>query len=438
MSEKPTPSLSLTPSIPGEFGNHTDEAASEATAAFHEGGIRGWLAVLGGAVVIFTTLGNIQAFGVYQDYYTRIYFPEKSTSAISWIGSVQQALQFVIGVFSGILFDRGHFHPLMLSGSFLILGSLYALSFVQAHHYYQALLSHGFAFGIGCGLVFTPSLGIISHYFKKRRAVAMGILISSGSLGGIVFSILLNKILPRTDLGFPWAVRFIAFIDTFLLAVANLIMRPRPLGRASAVDMTQLRRDVPYWTTNMGLFLAFLGLLIPYFYLQLFSFVQGINADFLTWTIPILNAGAFAGRLVPSFFADVYGPLNILLPCGFISGALVWALLGVRNIAGMTFFALIYGFTSGAFLSLASPAVAAFSTSPSMDDVGLRIGISAVFIGLALLAGNPIAGALLGSSPLSFTWWRPLLFGSVVMITGSTLILYARQAVVKRRGSQRV
>jgi MFS family permease len=99
------------------------------------------------------------------------------------------------------------------------------LSLVKPHHYYQALLSQGFGVGIGSGLVFLPALALPSHYFRKRRGVAMGVMIScksssrmkrsvvlidffqGGSFGGVIYSILLNKILPREDWGFPWAVR---------------------------------------------------------------------------------------------------------------------------------------------------------------------------------------------------------------------------------------
>ncbi|KAJ7153928.1 MFS general substrate transporter [Mycena crocata] len=398
-----------------------------------EGTVRGWLAVLGGSLVLIATFGNMQSFGVFQDFYTRTYFPEQSPSTISWIGSIQLALQFIVGVVSGKLFDKGYFHLLMVSGSFLLLFSSFMLSLVKPHHFYQALLSQGFGMGIGSGLVFLPSLGLASHYFRSRRAVAMGIMISSGAFGGVIYSILLNKILPREDLGFPWAVRFVAFINAFLLLVANLIMKPRPLlSTSEPVDMTAILNDRPYWITILGIFLGFLGVFIPYFYLQLFAFTQGVDPSFLTWIIPILNAGAMVGRLMPSFLADRYGPLNVIIPCGVTSGTIMWGLLGVKSVSGVAAFALFYGLVSGAFLSLTSPAVAAFSTSPTMNDIGLRIGISCLFTGLALLGGNPIAGALL-SAP-AYTWWRPLTFGSVVLLVGSSLILYARQAVVKRRG----
>jgi len=404
-------------------------------SSFVEGTVRGWLAVIGGSLVLMATLGNIQSFGVFQDFYTRTYFPQEAPSTISWIGSLQISLQFIVGVVSGKLFDNGYFYFLMIFGSLLFSFSIFMLSLVKPHHFYQALLSQGFGMGIASGLLFVPSVGLASHYFRRRRAVAIGIMMSCGSLGGIIYSILLNNILAREEFGFQWAVRFVAFTNLFLLLIANVIMKPRYLERsAEPVDMKQIRVDGAYWMTVAGLFLGSLGLLVPYFYLQLFSAIRGVDGRFLVWVIPILNAGAVAGRLMPSFMADRYGPLNIFIPCGLLSGGLMWALLGVKSIAGMTIFALIYGFTSGAYISLSTPTLAAFSTNP--NDIGLRIGIGCFFIGLGLLGGNPIAGALL-SAP-KYVWWRPLTFGSVTVVVGTALVLYARQAVVKRRGGNRL
>ncbi|KAF7347948.1 MFS general substrate transporter [Mycena sanguinolenta] len=384
------------------------------TLVFEEGTLRGWLTVLGGSLVAMPTFGNNQvrsilARVVYQDFYTRTFFPNETPSTISWIGSVQVSLAFLIGVLAGKLFDKGYFRILLVSGSLLLLFSSFMLSLVKPGHFYQALLSQGFGMGIGSGLIFVPSISVLSHYFRRRRAVVMGIVLSTGSLGSIIYAIIFNKLIKHENLGFPWAVRIIAFINVFVLAISNLIMKPRPPARKpEPVDLTQILRDGPYWLTNLGMFLGFLGVFVPYFYLQLFSFSRGINAEFLTWTIPILNAGAMPGRVLPNFLADRYGTLNVLLPAAFLSGTIMWALLGITNDAGVVVFALFYGFVSGAFLTLVSPTIAAFSTSPTMNDIGLRIGISYSVIGLALLGGTPIAGALLTSS---YIWWRPLLYG---------------------------
>ncbi|PBK71219.1 MFS general substrate transporter, partial [Armillaria solidipes] len=338
-----------------------------------------------------------------------------SPSKISWIGSVQLCLQFTVGIFSGKLFDQGYFHSLMISGALLFLFSSFMLSLAKPREFYQFLLAQGFGMGMGMGCVFLPALSIMSHYFRRRRAVAMGIVVASGSVGGVIYPIILNKIFPREGLGFPWAVRFIAFINIAFLVVANLIMKPRcrqlrPTRKRTPVDMSQIIHDPPYWVTIVGY-------VVSHFYLQLFSETHGVDPSFLTWTLPILNAGAAVGRFMPNFLADKY----VIIPSGIISSGMLWALLGVRSVAGVALFGLVYGFVSGAFLTLASPAVAAFTRSPTLDDIGLRIGISCFFIGLALLTGNPIAGAVL-SSP-EYIWWRPLTFACVSSLWNVTVTL---------------
>ena len=53
------------------------------------------------------------------------------------------------------------------------------------------------------------------------------------------------------------------------------------------------------------------------------------------------------GRLLPNFFADKFGPYNMLLPCLYISAALAFAWFGILNFAGIIVFGLLYGFWSG-------------------------------------------------------------------------------------------
>ena len=50
--------------------------------------------------------------------------------------------------------------------------------------FWQVVLAQGLALGTGIGLLFLPSLSIVSHYFFKRRAFAIGIVTAGSSLGG--------------------------------------------------------------------------------------------------------------------------------------------------------------------------------------------------------------------------------------------------------------
>lgn len=76
--------------------------------------------------------------------------------------------------------------------------------------------------GAGLGFAYLPVSGIVSKHFKKRRALAMGIITTGGSLGGFVFSLLDNKLFY--DIGFPWTVRVSAFIVLGACLAANFLL----------------------------------------------------------------------------------------------------------------------------------------------------------------------------------------------------------------------
>lgn len=59
---------------------------------------------------------------------------------------------------------------------------------------------------------------------------------------------------------------------------------------------------------------------------------------------------------------------TVVIPCGFISAGLLWALLGVTTTAGVIVFGVLYGFFSGGYLTVATVSLA--STSVDASDVG--------------------------------------------------------------------
>jgi MFS family permease len=378
-------------------------------------------------MILFCTFGMIQTFGVYQDYYTRTHLNNHTPSQISWIGSVQVFLLFVIGLPAGKLFDDGHFHLCMISGGIVFVFSSFMLSLAKPHQYYQAFLAQGVGMGLGMGLMFLPAVSIATHYFRAKRSLAMGVVVAGSSLGAVLHPILLNNTFDKHN-GFAWGVRYASFLDLGILIIANLLMRTRLPPRQHKLEIGKMFRenlitDVPYLIFMAGAFLVFWGLFIPFFYLQLYAALHGISPTLVTYSVSIMNGAAIFGRTLPNFLADRYGIFNVMVPSTFLTGALVFALMGAKTVPGVVMFGILYGFFSGGFMSLATPAAASFSTNPDQSDLGLRVGVAAAMMGLACLTGNPIAGALL--SPPHYTWWRPLLFSTIVMVAGSALLFIA-------------
>lgn len=52
------------------------------------------------------------------------------------------------------------------------------LSLADPTKYYQLILSQGVGMGIGGGLILVPAVSVQAHHWLKRRALAMGIILT--------------------------------------------------------------------------------------------------------------------------------------------------------------------------------------------------------------------------------------------------------------------
>lgn len=231
--------------------------------------------------------------------------------------------------------------------------------------------------------------------------------------------------------GFGWTTRIIAFVALGGLAFSWIVMQtrlPPPKQVRSLLDLSAFR-EPPFVIFSLGLFFSFVGLYFPFFYLPTYftSFLQ-IDGNMAFYIIPVLNAASVFGRITPGLLADRLGSLNTIIPISFIAAVLAFAWIGIRNEAGTIVFAVLYGYASGAIVSL--PPTILAKLTPDMSTVGTRMGMSFTFAGTGLLIGNPIAGALLNSDGIVF--WKAQLFCAVMVVVGLAFFVLLRVMKAKQ------
>jgi len=211
--------------------------------------------------------------------------------------------------------------------------------------------------------------------------------------GGVIYPVVFHQLQPRT--GFGWATRVIAFIMLGTSIVSLTVMRQRiPAPALRKLFDLAAFKEMPYLFFSLGEFFGFMGIYVAFFYVQLYAVQKGnTNFNLAFYMLSILNARSFFGRIVPNFFADKIGPLNMQIPFALITALLAFCWIAIKDTAGLIVFCVLYGFFSGTFVSLPGPTV--LSLSPNMGTVGTRIGMSFAFGGFGLLVGNPVAGAIL-------------------------------------------
>ena len=140
------------------------------------------------------------------------------------------------------------------------------------------------------------------------------------------------------------------------------------------------------------------------------------------YMLSILNASSFFGRIIPNFIADKVGPLNVVIPCTLATCILGFGWVGIHSTGGLIVFCILYGFFSGAFVSI--PPTVVVSLSPHMGVVGTRMGMCFALGGLGLLCGNPVAGQLIKQSGFA----TAIYFCGAVVALGAAFMIAARIA----------
>lgn len=364
------------------------------------GGLMAWLQVAAGFVLFFNTWGMISAFSVYQTYYESGDLFQASSSNISWIGSIQSFLLQLTGLVAGPVYDRGQVRLLIGTGSFLIVFGHMMLSLCT--EYWQALLAQGFCIGIGAGLLFVPTVSLIPTWFSTRIGLALGIASSGSSFGGVIYPIVLYRLVSQ--IGFPWAVRSVGFIAlaTFILPLTVIRMRVRVPKPRAVVDWSAFS-DTKFMVFTFGVLICFIGQTALLFYISFYPANRGITGTSMAFYIAaILNAGSILGRILPNALSDRIGVFNTIAPFMVLLGVTIFCLLGVRNEAGMVVEALVTGFFSGVAVALPPVCFRVLTDNKSM--IGTRMGQGFAIAGLGLLTGGPGAGAILGTvEPLNWT-----------------------------------
>lgn len=365
-----------------------------------DGGLLAWLHVLSCFLLWFNTWGILNAFGVFQTYYESGELFETSSSNISWIGSIQSFMLLAVGIFAGPLYDRGYLRSLLLFGSFAVVFGHMMLSLCT--EYWQALLAQGFCVGIGAGCLFVPSVSVLPTYFKRKIGLALGLGSSGSSLGGIIYPIMLNRLIGR--IGFGWSVRAMAFIAlvTLLLPLCVMRMRYQPPKPRAIIDWKTFS-DAPFMIFVLATFIGFMGLYVILFYLSFFAEEQNITDTRMAfYLVAIFNASSTFGRIVPNALSDKAGAFNLISPCAVAAGVLISCMMAVKSEAAIIVQAVLIGFFTGVYVAM--PPVCMFHLTADKSKIGTRVGMGFAMVGFGALVGGPGGGNILGTvAPLNWT-----------------------------------
>lgn len=184
--------------------------------------------------------------------------------------------------------------------------------------------------------------------------------------------------------------------------------------------------------------LAGLGSLAPYFLYVLrarYPFSVSVPPSLLDlWpsSTPanprmITNGASAFGRLAAGISADMFGTFNVAIIGQIVMVVLMFAWLAMDTAAPLIALCCLYGFASGAPVSLQGPMVTVSATDPR--QAGTLIGQALMVQSFAQLTGPPIFGAIVGAGSKEDQLSRfphAIVFGACMLLVSVCLITSAR------------
>ncbi|KAJ5590557.1 hypothetical protein N7450_004529 [Penicillium hetheringtonii] len=404
---------------PSHRSAHRDPMSRVTTDAegntYPEGGLEAWLVVLGSFLGLFGSLGLVNTIGTFQAYIENHQLEDYSSGSIGWIFGMYAFLTFFCGVQIGPIFDARGPRLLVLAGSICEMAMIILLGFCT--QYWHFMLVIGVLGGLGASLIFTPAISAIGHFFYEKRGVATGIAATGGSIGGIVFPLILQSLFPK--IGWGWATRVVALICLIAFGLANLLIKSRlpkrPFSKENILPDFRIFREPHFALTTASVFFIEWGLFVPISYISSYALSHGFSTSLSYQIVAILNAGSFFGRWLPGFFADYLGRFNTLIAtvalC-LLCNACLWLPAG-SSLPLLIVYAVLFGFSSGSNISLTPVCVGQLCKT---ENYGRYYATAYTIVSFGTLTGIPIAGEIL--SRCNGEYWGLIAFTTVCYAAG--------------------
>ncbi|KAG0341082.1 hypothetical protein BG004_006158 [Podila humilis] len=293
-----------------------------------DSGWRAWMVVLASVMIqTFAFAPTEFIFGVFQQEYLHIYLPAGATApSVALIGTIGTSTTYLVGFLSGAFSDRWGYRVTSCAGTVIMTLALVLASFSsQLWHLY---LSQGLLFGIGSSLVYFSSVAAPSHWFNKRRGLAMGIAASGSGIGGFYLAPLAQYLIDHV--GISWTLRILALYGLVVCGGASLLLFERPSMttttnktslKAVSFHIPQFSKEIVFIFLVAFQFFMSMGYLTPIYFMECPELVSNV----LGIVYGCSTVALFSGSLISGHLLDVKTMLPKYLSIIMYSGGMFGA-----------------------------------------------------------------------------------------------------------------
>lgn len=379
-----------------------DPATKDGPPAPPDGGFRAYLVAFSSFLCNGIIFGFVNTYSIiYVKIYDQMVLDGLSNAAsrASLVGSLLMGTTFLLSPFAGVLMDKIGVRITVFMGCMLAALGVFLSSFVAMSWLF---LTYGIMYGAGISLIYTPTLAILSHYFKKYIGFVNGFVSSGSALFSVIMPFGRTALL---DVGLVFCLRIEAMVMVGLsitaFAFKPLYRSPREDNRKKSDDSrfqigdvinTKIWKNTKFliWMTSIPI--AMMGYFVLYVHL-----VKYIKDNFPTndFKLPLVSMAISAGigKLAFGHVSDydIIDGITIQQICMVVLGLMTMLIPLLSTYTIILVVCFIMGLFDGGFVSMMGP-IATHLCGP--DGASQALGFLFGFCSIPIMIGPPIAGMI--------------------------------------------
>lgn len=295
-------------------------------------------------------------------------------------------------VLVGRAIDRmGYWIPALLSSIALAAGLLLA---ALSTSILQFTLAQGLLIGVGTSVIFGPLIADISHWFNRRRGVAVTAAAAGNYLAGAFWPTIMPTLMKAEGWRFTYAAIGIFCLVT-MVPLVLLLRRGAPEAAAAGSPGSRPVQSISLSPAALQVLLVVAGLgccvamSMPQVHIVAYCMDLGYGMAHGADMLSIMMAAGVVSRLASGFLADRIGGVKTLLIGSVLQCLSLLFYIPFDGLASLYVVSLVFGLSQGGIVPCYAIIVREYMPA---REAGQRIGI----VMMATIFGMAIGGWMSG------------------------------------------
>jgi MFS family permease len=250
--------------------------------------------------------------------------------------------------------------------------------------------------GIGASGTFGPIIADMSHWFRKRRGIAIGIASCGNYLSGAVWPPIIQHFIEANG----WRATHIGiafFCVVTMVPLALMMHRRSPVETAAPGVAVQARGTLGLRPNTLQALLAIAGIgcciamAMPQVHIVAYCGDLGYGPARGAEMLSVMLGLGLIARVVSGSIADRIGGLGALLIGSALQAFALLLYLGFNGLTSLYIISGLFGLFQGGIIPMYAVIVREYF---SPQDAGIRVGVALMFALFGMAIGGWMSGAI--------------------------------------------